>query len=472
MRTILIIFSLFIKLIVFGNSNFYNVFVTNEDKRGNDVLEFPSFYIVSGSIRNNNITSSYIIKVNKEGGIRKVIILKNGVACRIKKHENSIDVFQTSYSYLDSVSVLRFTRIDTSLNTIFEKKLNIPLNTFIDKYSVDVDFNGNYIISGSVNSYGQQINLTSFIYKISNTGDSLNSIFISNSSSLDRAYGVLVSENRNKLFVNYLAGNALGSIITMDSMLNIIDTVDIKNDLYDIFSPTYTSDSNIIIITRKLDSNHLFVSKIDTMGDVILSKQFGKHEKISIPAYQKAISRNGDNIFFLGMSGFTPSNPFVGMGKPSQILIGKLNENLDLKWIKYIDKGMYFHTYSITATSDMGCICTGTVNDTINHNYKRDIFLLKLDSNGTTTWTKNIEIPKIGISIYPNPTTDYINIISNGSIAISDLSIVDINAKQVMYKKINSQQARIDVSELSSGVYFVEGKNKAGMRFKGKFIKK
>ncbi|MCK5846040.1 MAG: T9SS type A sorting domain-containing protein [Bacteroidales bacterium] len=461
-----------VNIVANADSGFYKVISSNEDKRGSDVIEFPNFYIVSGSILDSNKTMGYIIKVNKNGAVEKVMELKNGVACRIKKHENNIDVFQSSYSYSDSVSMLRFTKLDTSLNVIIEKDLHIPDNTYIDRYNIDIDLKGNYVISGSVNTLDQQINLSSFIYKISNNGDSLNSIFFSNTSSLDRGSGVLISNNKYRLFVTHFAGNALGCIITMDSSLNIIDTVDISNDLYDIFSPIYTSDSNIIITTRRLDSNHLFVSKIDTLGNVLISKQFGKSSEISIPAYQKALSKNGSDIFFIGTSRFTPSSPFVGTGEPSQILIGKLNESLSLKWIKYIDKSVYFHAYSIIVTSDFGCICVGTFNDTINHNYKRDIFILKVDSNGTTTWTKNIKIPISKINIYPNPTSDYINISTFGSELIAELSIVDITGKHISKININTGQTRIDIRKLSPGVYAVEGATRTGRHFSGKFVKK
>jgi len=60
-------------------------------------------------------------------------------------------------------------------------------------------------------------------------------------------------------------------------------------------------------------------------------------------------------------------------------------------------------------------------------------------------------------SIYPNPTTDYINI-SMATTKISEIDIIDICGKTILNSKVNGQTIRMDVNNLYSGIYFVRVK--------------
>ncbi len=73
------------------------------------------------------------------------------------------------------------------------------------------------------------------------------------------------------------------------------------------------------------------------------------------------------------------------------------------------------------------------------------------------------------IFIYPNPTASILNFIVKNNIVISDVIINDISGKQI-YKTENAINNSIDVSNLSSGVYFVTFKSDKSSVTK-KFIK-
>jgi hypothetical protein len=74
------------------------------------------------------------------------------------------------------------------------------------------------------------------------------------------------------------------------------------------------------------------------------------------------------------------------------------------------------------------------------------------------------EVEKIGVMIYPNPVTDKLNIVTNGT--INKISVTDLSGKVVF--KGNSQS--IDISALSKGVYFVKVETAQGIS-NTKFIK-
>lgn len=65
----------------------------------------------------------------------------------------------------------------------------------------------------------------------------------------------------------------------------------------------------------------------------------------------------------------------------------------------------------------------------------------------------NIEVfsEKINVTVYPNPTTEFINIESDKK---SDLAIYDASGKLVGQYKVNKTD-QIDLSELSGGIYYL-----------------
>ena len=59
---------------------------------------------------------------------------------------------------------------------------------------------------------------------------------------------------------------------------------------------------------------------------------------------------------------------------------------------------------------------------------------------------------KINITVFPNPTTQYINIDSNKK---SDLTIYDASNKIVKVEKIEKQD-QVDLNDLAPGIYFMQ----------------
>lgn len=72
------------------------------------------------------------------------------------------------------------------------------------------------------------------------------------------------------------------------------------------------------------------------------------------------------------------------------------------------------------------------------------------------------------IKIYPNPTTDYINLLSKDDTIFSSVEIIDLNGKILKKAEFNSNQVILNVKDLSSGVYFIREKN---TNLNAKFVK-
>ena len=64
---------------------------------------------------------------------------------------------------------------------------------------------------------------------------------------------------------------------------------------------------------------------------------------------------------------------------------------------------------------------------------------------------------EVSLTIYPNPSTDYVNIVSSAS--IYDVVLYDITGKQlrrVGCPKDDAQSGKIDIGSLALGVYMME----------------
>jgi hypothetical protein len=74
------------------------------------------------------------------------------------------------------------------------------------------------------------------------------------------------------------------------------------------------------------------------------------------------------------------------------------------------------------------------------------------------------------ISVYPNPATSAINLISKDGLTFENVTIVDVNGRSVKTVVVNQTQSQINVSDLTSGVYFLNIETNEGSTVK-KFIK-
>lgn len=113
----------------------------------------------------------------------------------------------------------------------------------------------------------------------------------------------------------------------------------------------------------------------------------------------------------------------------------------------------------------------GNRYDYETQNQERDIYIVKVDSNGLITWTQEIPLNKPESTVYPNPGTDQLNI--KTSINYTDFEIINLNGKVVIIQNLDNNQSAINTESLKSGMYFyrlIDQKNKTIET--GKWIKK
>ena len=72
----------------------------------------------------------------------------------------------------------------------------------------------------------------------------------------------------------------------------------------------------------------------------------------------------------------------------------------------------------------------------------------------TTLACRSSEIKVSEINIYPNPVHEYLMIQNVAEKSI--LKIYDLNGKNIFEEIINNETTKINLSEISAGIYFVE----------------
>ena len=134
----------------------------------------------------------------------------------------------------------------------------------------------------------------------------------------------------------------------------------------------------------------VFVIKLDSRGDVEWTKKFGG------TAWERGWSITTTSDGGCVLTGYTSSydGDFEGMNKGlDDIFVIKLDSRGDVEWKKTFGGTWDEQGSSITTTSDGGCVLTGYTGS-IDGDFKGmnkgrfDIFVIKLDSRGDVQWKK------------------------------------------------------------------------------------
>jgi hypothetical protein len=169
--------------------------------------------------------------------------------------------------------------------------------------------------------------------------------------------------------------------------------------------------------------------------------------------------------------------------------ISRLRNNLDLKIIK---DGIIFYPWKLNPDDPASAATNVDENDVDNvekveiDNAQPGVYTIQVThktsltggsqvfslianaTNGLNLNTSDYEFDN-SIFIYPNPATTILNFQVKNDITIDTVSVTDLSGKQI-FKASNTMDNAIDISNLSSGVYFVTFTSQSNSITK-KFIK-
>ena len=126
-----------------------------------------------------------------------------------------------------------------------------------------------------------------------------------------------------------------------------------------------------------------------------------------------------------------------------------------------------------TETVDISAIADGqsSVYIVFRHFNTTDMNFLVIDDVAVNGDFASVEEKDLAVlSVYPNPTTDLLNITLNE--AVSSISIMTMDGKIVANNnEVNSTNASISVAELEAGIYIYEVTTKDGRKVRNSFVK-
>ncbi|MBI5219549.1 MAG: T9SS type A sorting domain-containing protein [Bacteroidia bacterium] len=144
----------------------------------------------------------------------------------------------------------------------------------------------------------------------------------------------------------------------------------------------------IISGTKRITSTNsdLCIFRLNMYGDTLWAKTYGD----SLGEWANEIQKTNDGNYILAGR----KNYWFDTGSlltTGDVWILKINENGDTLWTKTYGGPYNDNAFSIKQTTDGGYIVCG-VKDNFQINWQGAMWVLKLDQNGDTTWTKTIKL--------------------------------------------------------------------------------
>ncbi len=186
-------------------------------------------------------------------------------------------------------------------------------------------------------------------------------------------------------------------------------------------------------------------------------------DSIDIPAPKNSISFIDSTHFYLGGTFNMQIAPFETVSDNSWFGLSKFDTELNKIWERSYGGDAFYIMYSLSATSDGGCIMVGLRQEHWQEEVLVQLYVLKVDENGEIVSTSTIPIQKEIATVYPNPFQDYFQIdISEKLLSIDDLKLelVDMNGRVVIQQDIKDKNIKLSTSNVSVGNYIVIIKDK------------
>jgi hypothetical protein len=233
------------------------------------------------------------------------------------------------------------------------------------------------------------------------------------------------------------------------------------------YGVTQASDSSYIIagVTQSQGGDvigmhgesDLWIVKLNELGELVWQRPLGG----SLYEIAWAVVPTDDGGCIAAGTVTSDDGDVKYVNGEGDVWLVKLNSDGDLEWEKTYGGKSYECAYSLNPTDDGGTILTGTTisNDAnIQNHGKNDVWVLKLSAPVSV---EEVHTNK-EFQVSPNPASDYIEIIVGNTHAYSlpeDLKIYNSLGECVIHLTpalSEGEGARIDISQLTPGVYFVK----------------
>jgi hypothetical protein len=178
----------------------------------------------------------------------------------------------------------------------------------------------------------------------------------------------------------------------------------------------------------------------------------------SVPWHKSVDTTSDGSVYFAGE-----------IERRSKIYIQKLNRNLVKIWAKTYDYGGSFDIMHFSATSDNGAIICGGRFDWALGIY--NIFILKIDGNGSTVSETSIPLAVPKLKVFPNPARDFLQVELPKDIEQATIRVYDLSGKLVLEQPSISSEQALDIQALTAGTYVLQAWGKSQILGTAKWVK-
>ena len=468
---ILLIFSV---NILFAQNTFEKLISDPEDQIINQVIEDgDGNFIFVGRIKNNQPVyySGYLLKLSRDGQVleEKNVNPNNRTSAFFDCHLINSNLYVVGGSNAlnqPNDRKLWYLKYDNTSNLVDEQMFQIPEDRWISYMNSIIDSDTNLVITGyttrnDTSPAGQPVyNLDPYFFKLSIDADSLTSNFMTIPGYLSSSYDILEKQDSSgyDAYVSYcseIVGSS-GQIMSLNMNFQNPNFDSIPLGIRDFYSPVRLNATDIILCGNGSPSQSalyaLNVITINEQFELLNYYYFKKEDNMrDHPAMYNGISKNADNIYVGGTSNLDYSNPFYS-SMDSWFHLIKINSDITPQWEYYYGGDAYYVLYSILATSDGGCLMVGNRYDDEIQNLERDVYIVKVNSDGLIVWTQEIEVNNNPSVVYPNPGTNSLQVKTYHKEWLVEL--FNINGQLMIKQQVNADENTIDTQMLNPGMYF------------------
>lgn len=502
-------------LLIFQYANgqqitFTYVCESHNDMNVRDIIENTnrSIYIVGEYSKPTSYKySSYILKLHASGLFTDSVHISNPDYSYLFNNilPDSNNQFILSGSKFDTIGEYNnfsivLNKFDTNLSILEQKEYNFPPDYSLFIQTLRPGLNNKLLITGTIEAlHGDKM----FLYLFNQNLDSLKAkIFLNMPPGL---FAYDVKELNNGSF--WILRGLVPYYALIDSNLNMIsaDTGyiphwinsnyglkwDTDTSFYlagDYFAGFSKNKTNLPVSSiPNFTQNQLKGTKV-TDHDIGFARQYhpfdttgylfnsiGARDTFDFPAAWGALDyKNKDSIFIGSTKAASWVNPEFGPNSSWYRLI-QTDSMLNIRWEHFYGGDAYYFMKKVVATQDGGCIMAGTRFDYIAHPnlHKRDIYIIKVNSNGLLTTTDGKPSPIVHNAIvFPNPGNEVLRVRVAVQYPQSLLRLFDMNGRLVVKKKIQGTSATINTAFLPKGTYIYTITGEKGLHENGKWVKK
>jgi len=485
MKPVIIIFLITILALTATAQHTFELIIEDPlDQMPHSIIEKDNYYIIStifGMYSSAGIQSQ-LFKIDKQGGIVLTKIVKpetyEFLLTNIISNANGrFTGFGFQKVADDSTACFTILEMDDDFSILTERNYQTDFH-FLEYINVE-KYNDYYLVIGSGNYISYPL-YHLFSYKINFSYDTLMSkVYPEEGTNL--AFDIIPTLNGDNFKV-FTRGynqqtNAMGQIIRLDKLLNMVEYTAIPENVFSFNDAMYIDESHYLlsgkadIFDNGRSGSKLALMLMDT-ADVLHDIRFlGAPDTINYPGFYSNLDfSNPDNIFYAGIKNlafgyFIPAS--------SWIFLNKLNSKLEVEWQKFYGGDANYNVWNLIATQDGGCLMAGTRYDYITQNNLRDVYLLKVNSEGLVTGfgDEPSQIPFTDAIVYPNPGSTYLKVESGPQIDGALFEMFNISGKMVSSVLLRNRLQEINTSSLPKGTYTYRINWKNQLVASGKWLK-